>query len=66
MVSVEDRILFDEEMDEEFIESEAMDESENVENSVLSANRVNERCRFWPSCKNGDECEFAHPSTPCK
>ncbi|KAJ1528891.1 hypothetical protein ONE63_007260 [Megalurothrips usitatus] len=25
-----------------------------------------ERCKFWPSCKNGDKCEFHHPSVPCK
>lgn len=25
-----------------------------------------ERCKFWPACKNGDKCEFLHPSTTCK
>jgi hypothetical protein len=25
-----------------------------------------ERCRFWPSCKNGAACPFHHPTTQCK
>ncbi|XP_078590203.1 zinc finger CCCH domain-containing protein 14-like isoform X2 [Branchiostoma floridae x Branchiostoma japonicum] len=25
-----------------------------------------ERCHFWPACKNGDECPFMHPNTPCR
>ncbi|XP_064624045.1 zinc finger CCCH domain-containing protein 14-like isoform X2 [Lineus longissimus] len=25
-----------------------------------------ERCRFWPSCKNGASCTFHHPTTQCK
>lgn len=24
------------------------------------------RCSYWPHCKAGDTCEFAHPSEPCK
>ena len=25
-----------------------------------------ERCKFWPQCKNGDQCPFHHPTVPCK
>ena len=25
-----------------------------------------EKCRFWPHCKNGDQCPFHHPSVECK
>ncbi|XP_060037210.1 zinc finger CCCH domain-containing protein 14 isoform X9 [Erinaceus europaeus] len=25
-----------------------------------------ERCKYWPACKNGDECAFHHPVSPCK
>jgi hypothetical protein len=25
-----------------------------------------EKCRFWPDCKNGDECEYYHPDIACK
>ncbi|KAI8993350.1 hypothetical protein BDB01DRAFT_832177 [Pilobolus umbonatus] len=25
----------------------------------------NERCKYWPNCKNGDECTYYHPSTVC-
>nr|XP_048305347.1 zinc finger CCCH domain-containing protein 14 isoform X4 [Myodes glareolus] len=25
-----------------------------------------ERCKYWPACKNGDECVYHHPISPCK
>lgn len=25
-----------------------------------------ERCKYWPLCKQGDKCEFVHPTIPCK
>ncbi|KAM5273712.1 zinc finger CCCH domain-containing protein 14 [Ctenodactylus gundi] len=25
-----------------------------------------ERCKYWPACKNGDECVYHHPVSPCK
>nr|XP_020667077.1 zinc finger CCCH domain-containing protein 14 isoform X3 [Pogona vitticeps] len=28
--------------------------------------KVPERCKYWPACKNGDECAFHHPTLPCK
>ncbi|CAI9158460.1 unnamed protein product [Rangifer tarandus platyrhynchus] len=24
------------------------------------------RCKYWPACKNGDECAYHHPVSPCK
>uniref|UniRef100_A0A8C3U2W3 Zinc finger CCCH domain-containing protein 14 n=1 Tax=Catharus ustulatus TaxID=91951 RepID=A0A8C3U2W3_CATUS len=28
--------------------------------------KVPERCKYWPACKNGDECVYHHPTLPCK
>ncbi|XP_043929834.1 zinc finger CCCH domain-containing protein 14 isoform X2 [Protopterus annectens] len=28
--------------------------------------KLSERCRYWPACKNGDSCIYHHPTTPCK
>ncbi|XP_044254291.1 zinc finger CCCH domain-containing protein 14 [Tribolium madens] len=25
-----------------------------------------ERCKYWPSCRQGEKCEFVHPSTTCE
>ncbi|KAM7158350.1 zinc finger CCCH domain-containing protein 14 isoform 10-T10 [Molossus nigricans] len=25
-----------------------------------------ERCKYWPACKNGDDCAYHHPVSPCK
>ncbi|XP_050299484.1 zinc finger CCCH domain-containing protein 14 isoform X2 [Anthonomus grandis grandis] len=25
-----------------------------------------ERCRYWPNCRQGDKCEFVHPSETCQ
>lgn len=24
-----------------------------------------ERCKYWPNCKNGEECIYFHPTTVC-
>ncbi|KAA3674892.1 uncharacterized protein DEA37_0008087, partial [Paragonimus westermani] len=24
-----------------------------------------ERCKFWPNCRNGDKCQYIHPTEPC-
>ncbi|XP_060117499.1 zinc finger CCCH domain-containing protein 14 isoform X2 [Heteronotia binoei] len=34
--------------------------------SLQKAEKVSERCKYWPACKNGDECAFHHPTLPCK
>ncbi|KAM6171704.1 zinc finger CCCH domain-containing protein 14 isoform 1-T1 [Erethizon dorsatum] len=41
-----------------------------VEMSELSVaqkpEKLLERCKYWPACKNGDECAYHHPISPCK
>jgi hypothetical protein len=64
-IVTEDEILLDEEMDDEFIETEDIGVEEEGEDSMNSG-KLSERCRYWPACKNGDQCEFQHPTTPCK
>ncbi|XP_052863486.1 serine/arginine repetitive matrix protein 1 [Anopheles cruzii] len=27
---------------------------------------IKERCKYFPSCRQGETCEFLHPTTPCK
>ncbi|XP_054758966.2 zinc finger CCCH domain-containing protein 14-like [Lytechinus pictus] len=39
---------------------------ESDEEHVEMEEKVNERCKFWPACKNGSDCLFFHPSTPCR
>ncbi|KAF7251685.1 Zinc finger CCCH domain-containing protein 14 [Varanus komodoensis] len=45
-------------------------ESTDVEMESVSiphkVEKVPERCKYWPACKNGDECAFHHPTLPCK
>ncbi|XP_059951724.1 zinc finger CCCH domain-containing protein 14 isoform X3 [Mesoplodon densirostris] len=42
----------------------------NAEMSELSVaqkpEKLLERCKYWPACKNGDECAYHHPVSPCK
>ncbi|KAM4853444.1 zinc finger CCCH domain-containing protein 14 isoform 2-T2 [Thomomys bottae] len=42
----------------------------NAEMSELSVvqkpEKLLERCKYWPACKNGDECAYHHPVAPCK
>ncbi|XP_006742263.1 zinc finger CCCH domain-containing protein 14 isoform X4 [Leptonychotes weddellii] len=42
----------------------------NAEISELSVvqkpEKLLERCKYWPACKNGDECAYHHPVSPCK
>ncbi|KAM9202336.1 zinc finger CCCH domain-containing protein 14 isoform 1-T1 [Dugong dugon] len=42
----------------------------NAEMSELSVaqkpEKLLERCKYWPGCKNGDECAYHHPVSPCK
>lgn len=30
-----------------------------------SGKKQKDRCRFFPNCQNGEECEFFHPTMPC-
>ncbi|XP_064148911.1 zinc finger CCCH domain-containing protein 14 isoform X3 [Loxodonta africana] len=42
----------------------------NAEMSELNVaqkpEKLLERCKYWPACKNGDECAYHHPVSPCK
>lgn len=44
---------------DELLPSEADETSENKM-------KLNERCKYWPACKNSDQCLYHHPSVPCK
>ncbi|XP_055935459.1 zinc finger CCCH domain-containing protein 14-like [Argiope bruennichi] len=28
--------------------------------------KIIERCKYWPACKNNDNCVYHHPTKPCK
>nr|CAD7397344.1 unnamed protein product [Timema cristinae] len=32
----------------------------------LVRSKSNERCKFWPGCRQGDKCSYQHPTTSCK
>ncbi|XP_006158068.1 zinc finger CCCH domain-containing protein 14 isoform X2 [Tupaia chinensis] len=42
----------------------------NAEMSELNVaqkpEKLLERCKYWPACKNGEECAYHHPVSPCK
>ncbi|XP_056642255.1 zinc finger CCCH domain-containing protein 14 [Diorhabda sublineata] len=31
-----------------------------------SSVKIQERCKYWPGCRQGDKCEFVHPVTVCE
>nr|XP_045010494.1 zinc finger CCCH domain-containing protein 14 isoform X5 [Jaculus jaculus] len=35
-------------------------------NMAQKPDKLLERCKYWPACKNGDECAYHHPVLPCK
>ncbi|XP_006158070.1 zinc finger CCCH domain-containing protein 14 isoform X9 [Tupaia chinensis] len=48
---------------------------DNVEKNQAEMSELNvaqkpekllERCKYWPACKNGEECAYHHPVSPCK
>uniref|UniRef100_UPI00398F18EC zinc finger CCCH domain-containing protein 14 isoform X2 n=1 Tax=Pristiophorus japonicus TaxID=55135 RepID=UPI00398F18EC len=41
---------------------------EEIDDSSFQVKRqkVLERCKYWPACKNGDECMYHHPVASCK
>ncbi|TRY88473.1 hypothetical protein DNTS_005154 [Danionella cerebrum] len=41
-------------------------EDMDVELVQVKRQKLSERCRFWPTCKSGDECPYHHPNTKCK
>ncbi|GAB1600022.1 zinc finger CCCH domain-containing protein 14-like isoform X2 [Argonauta hians] len=46
--------------------SDTTDEDEEMdENKNSSLQMTTEKCRYWPSCQNGDHCKYYHPTTTC-
>lgn len=41
-------------------------EEMDVEAVQAKRQKLPERCKFWPTCKSGDECLYHHPNTQCK
>ncbi|XP_072895678.1 zinc finger CCCH domain-containing protein 14 isoform X2 [Hemitrygon akajei] len=43
-------------------------DEEEIDDSNFQAKRQKllERCKYWPACKNGDDCMYHHPVTSCK
>uniref|UniRef100_A0A8C5R944 Zinc finger CCCH domain-containing protein 14 n=1 Tax=Leptobrachium leishanense TaxID=445787 RepID=A0A8C5R944_9ANUR len=37
-----------------------------MEERLSSQQKIKERCRYWPACKNADSCPYHHPTAPCK
>ena len=37
-----------------------------VVQTAIQKAKMSERCKFWPACVAGSECEFHHPTTHCK
>ncbi|XP_038631972.1 zinc finger CCCH domain-containing protein 14 isoform X1 [Scyliorhinus canicula] len=42
------------------------DEDFDGNNFQVKRQKVLERCKYWPACKNGDECMYHHPVASCK
>ena len=40
--------------------------SDEGEDSSPTKNVQAEKCKFWPDCKNGDDCPFYHPTVTCR
>ncbi|XP_065797770.1 zinc finger CCCH domain-containing protein 14 isoform X5 [Muntiacus reevesi] len=56
-------------MKEEEAKGDNIDKSQ-AEMSELSVaqkpEKLLERCKYWPACRNGDACAYHHPASPCK
>ncbi|XP_058129890.1 uncharacterized protein LOC131286008 [Anopheles ziemanni] len=40
--------------------------SDGKTHKSVGGGAIKERCKYFPNCRQGDACEFLHPSTPCK
>uniref|UniRef100_F7G433 Zinc finger CCCH domain-containing protein 14 n=1 Tax=Ornithorhynchus anatinus TaxID=9258 RepID=F7G433_ORNAN len=45
---------------------EIIQAEESELNVLQKPEKLPERCKYWPACKNGDECAYHHPTSPCK
>ncbi|XP_072283772.1 zinc finger CCCH domain-containing protein 14 [Pyxicephalus adspersus] len=34
--------------------------------AVPAKAKIHERCKYWPACKNAENCAYHHPTTVCK
>ncbi|XP_069494055.1 zinc finger CCCH domain-containing protein 14 isoform X2 [Ambystoma mexicanum] len=41
-------------------------DGEEDDENVAVKQKILERCKYWPACKNGDSCSYHHPTAPCK
>ncbi|XP_052041241.1 zinc finger CCCH domain-containing protein 14 isoform X8 [Apodemus sylvaticus] len=54
-------------IDPVMVETMEMSQAEMTDLSVAQKpEKLLERCKYWPACKNGDECIYHHPISPCK
>lgn len=54
-------------IDPVMVETMEMSPAEMTDLSVAQKpEKLLERCKYWPACKNGDECIYHHPISPCK
>ncbi|XP_055449167.1 zinc finger CCCH domain-containing protein 14 isoform X2 [Psammomys obesus] len=54
-------------IDPVMVETMEMSQAEMTDLSVAQKpEKLLERCKYWPACKNGDECVYHHPISPCK
>lgn len=70
------RNTFKRKFEENSIDSMEEDEEEEEDKNVLQTDetntspekklKLNERCKYWPACKNSDHCLYHHPTVPCK
>ncbi|KAF5294544.1 hypothetical protein FQR65_LT10736 [Abscondita terminalis] len=33
---------------------------------IVQTLKTKERCKYWPGCRQGEKCDYIHPSTTCK
>nr|DBA14645.1 TPA: hypothetical protein GDO54_005580 [Pyxicephalus adspersus] len=50
---------------EEAEEAPAEDNREDPA-AVPAKAKIHERCKYWPACKNAENCAYHHPTTVCK
>lgn len=47
------------------VNSTTNEEVEMVPEKKLATEKIAENCKFWPSCQNGTNCKYQHPSVAC-
>lgn len=57
--------------EDSYIDSEEEPEPliEEIKDPVISPDKklkLTERCKYWPACKNSDQCSYHHPTIACK